>query len=220
MTRSIYRRTLLLGLCVWTVVGCSGPAAPSAGFNLPRTPTVLRLALEGPTTMAPGEDARVVLMAILSNGETIEITNEGVWTSSVTDILTVNGGLVSAHTSGEALVGATARGLTTSHAVIVVPSGTFRLIGAVIVSDSETLTSYPLVGGDVEIATPDGMKLKTTTDASGRFRVYGVAGRLELKVTKMGYVPLTRVVDVTSHQFIDFEIYPVETGGRQSGGRQ
>lgn len=98
--------------------------------------------------------------------------------------------------------------------VIVVPAGTFRLSG--VVSEAQTV-DVPLGGARVEVVAGTGAGLSATTTEDGRYRLYGVSGLAELRVTKDGYQPLARSIDVRDHQNEDFGLPLVQQRVTVSG---
>jgi hypothetical protein len=98
---------------------------------------------------------------------------------------------------GEALLTATVPVATGAiggtREIVVVPEGTFRLVGTV--RDAEFPT---LLIPDARVESIPG-PAPTTTDADGRFRLYGVPSNADLRITRAGYEPLVRRLQLSAH---------------------
>jgi hypothetical protein len=147
-------------------------------------------------------------MAHFSDGSSADYSNNVSWSSTNLDVLTPGtGGHAMGHDVGEAEIKATDRVPTTSASanVMVVPAGTFRLIGRVLVGGT------PLAGATVSIASGTGTGATTTTDSDGQYRLYGVAGVVEVQIVDLKYNPLQQSVTVTSNTVADFMLTPSPT---------
>jgi len=90
--------------------------------------------------------------------------------------------------------------------VMVIPDGTYRLIGKV------QEVGLPVAGATVSVVSGTGTGLTSTTDSQGTYRLYGVAGAGQVQVTKPGYDPVTNSFSVTTDDVLDFPNMS-ETGG-------
>jgi hypothetical protein len=129
------------------------------------------------------------------------VTNEVVWRTGNASVLLVSAtGVATGREVGEAQVQAS---LGTRSAVlngvIVVPAGTYRLTGRVTESGS-SLT----VNARVEVTAGIGQGLTTT--AHGIYRLYGVAGDVEIRVTADGYQGDSKRIRVAGHVSLDFSL--------------
>ena len=77
--------------------------------------------------------------------------------------------------------------------ITVVPEGTYRVVGDVTEADSSSLA---ISGARVEV-TPGG--LVTSTNAAGRYKLYGVPADAQIRVTAEGYLPHERSLRLTGH---------------------
>jgi hypothetical protein len=77
--------------------------------------------------------------------------------------------------------------------VLVLPPGTFRLSGSVFES------GLALGGATVKVTAGGGAGLSTLTDDYGYYSLFGVAGAIEVEVTKAGYVRIAKSITVTSN---------------------
>ena len=149
--------------------------------------------LAGPAEVAPGSSAR--FEAILDRVATLSDVSEQVeWTSSNPSVLTIDAGLATGRTPGEATV--TAR-LDTRQAdpapVMVLPPGTFRVRGRVVTGPTG---NFSVASARVE--GPFGMV--TTTDTQGRFALYGVPASSVINASKAGYALATTSVQLSNHE--------------------
>lgn len=173
------------------------PTAPSPG---PSGPTLVRLELTGPGTVAIGETAQFTATAHLSDGTTRDVSGESAWQINGPPILTASaGGRFTGFGPGETTVTVSYQGLrSTLGGVIVVPPGTYRLKGTV--RDA----GLPI---DARVTIDDDVKGRTElTTFNGAYTVYGVAGETEVTVARSGYVTQTRQQVMTSHQVMDFDL--------------
>ena len=184
-------------------VACDrSPAAPSPPPNTPPAQaTVVRLELAGPPTVPPGGTAQFTLLALMSDGLMRDVTATAVWQTSSGNLLTVSAGLATGRNRGDATINARHAGLSAVKSVMIVPTGTFRLIGAV----QETVPPLgPVPGVRIEVAEGTERGLSTNTAPDGSFRLYGVTGDVELRLSKAGYATRTERLTVTDHQSRDF----------------
>lgn len=173
------------------------PTAPSPG---PSGPTLVRLELTGPGTVAIGEASQFTATAHLSDGSTRDVTAESAWQVTGPPILIVNaGGRLTGFGPGETTVTVSYQGLrATLGGVIVVPPGTYRLKG--VVRDA----GLPI---DARVTIDDDVKGRTELNTfNGAYTVYGVAGETEVTVEKPGYLTQTRKQVMASHLVMDFDL--------------
>ncbi len=183
------------------------PTRPSAPPSPQPSPvTVTRLEITGPDTIQPAENVQYSATAHQSNGSTRDVTSEVSWRTPEHLVLTISPtGLATGLAPGEAFISAT--GISASGGpwssgknVIVLPAGTYRLAGTV--RDA----GHPVCCARVEINRGTGRGLGSSTDLLGQYRVYGVAGDIEVLVFRNGFQTLRRTLQVTSHQTVDFDL--------------
>jgi hypothetical protein len=192
---------LLLGLAALFVACDKSPAGPT-----PQTqagpPTILSLVITGPDSVPPGTTAQYSAIALQSDQSSRNVTNEVAWRTADSSVLTISStsGLASAHDRGETSVTASlGERSAVKTPVIVVPPGTFRLAGLVRES------SVPVFGARVEVTSGTGQGLATTT--AGTYRLYGVAGDVEILVTGDGYLEQRKRLQVANHlATLDFDL--------------
>ncbi|HEX2340614.1 MAG TPA: carboxypeptidase regulatory-like domain-containing protein [Vicinamibacterales bacterium] len=174
----------------------SPPAAPPSG-----TPVILSVVITGPDSVPPGATAQYSAIALQSDASSRNVTSEVAWRTSDPSVLSISPtGLASAHDRGETSVTANlAERSAVKTPVIVVPAGTFRLAG--IVRDS----GVPVFGARVEVTSGTGQGLTATT--AGTYRLYGVAGDIEVLVTADGYLEQRKRLQVANHlATVDFDL--------------
>ena len=190
------------GLAV--LIACDrSPTSPRPPLGTATVPYTTQVEVVAPATIAPGTTAQLSAIQHLSDGSKRDVTTGAQWTSENADVLSINStGLASAHTMGESLITVAIVGLGTGvREIIVVPDGTYRLTGMVGESDNPSLG---VADARVE-ATSGGRNADATiTGFDGRYRLYGVSGPTQVRVTKTGYTPLVQTITVVDHQTQDF----------------
>jgi hypothetical protein len=187
---------LLIGACD------DSPTTPSRP-SPPGDPTVLAdLTISGPDTVAPGETVQFTATARYGDGSMRNVTNEVVWRTGNQSVLLVSAtGAATGRDVGEAQIQAS---LGTRSAVlnevIVVPAGTYRLSGRL----TESGSTLMVFNARVEVTAGIGQGLTTT--AHGIFRLYGVAGDVEIRVTADGYQEERKRIQVAGHVSLDFSL--------------
>jgi hypothetical protein len=174
------------------------PARPSAAF-------LSAVEIVGPDSIAPGESAQFVAYVRLNDGTRKTPTPESGlrWRSSNSAVVRLEAvsGLATAMASGgESFVTATLNSRQATMEVIIVPAGTFRLVGRVM---DEEYPTAPVPGARIEVL-PGGAS--TVSDNDGRYRLYGVPPDAELRISASGYSPSVQVVQLAKHATQDFRI--------------
>jgi hypothetical protein len=199
------RLFLVAGIVALTALACSDPASrlPTS----PSAPAVTNLEITGPASIAPGQSVQLAATIRLGDG-TSKLPSLGTplqWFSSNSAVLRVSStGLATGLQAGEGRItviygsGPTSR--QASREFIVVPDGTYRLVG--VVRDAEG-PGFALPGVRLE-STPG--PAVATTDSTGHYRLYGVAANAIIQITKNGYVPASQAVQLTTHTTRDFQL--------------
>ena len=200
----------LLAACDALPTGPSPAATGIPGQASTGGPDVARIEIVGPPALAPGETAQFNLIAHLTDGSRRDVTNDARWSAAdwpPGSVLSIAGpGLATGRERGDAWLRAVfSAGTVLSNAkdVIVVPAGTYRLNG--VVSEAGVQTR-PVSDALVEVTTGAGAGLFTSTRGDGSYRLYGVSGESNIRVTKDGYQPQTQTVIVTDHQTLDITL--------------
>ena len=193
-------------------VGCEDSRSPAPG---PSGPDVVRVEIVGPPSIAPGGSAQYSAIQVLSDGSSRPVT-EATWSSSQPSLFQVNAtGLVTAQEPfrGEAMLQVVlpASGRPganrASREIIVLPDGTFRLVGTVTEAEA---TSIPVVGARVEATADDGPSASVvtfaTTGPDGRYKLYGVPRVAGLRIVKDGYVTALERIELATHDTFNVQL--------------
>ncbi len=196
--------SLALGLAA-IVTACekspASPTPPPGGSS--GTPTPIRLEITGPRSIVPGVPTQFTATVQMSDGSSQDVTTSASWRSPW-DVFVVSApGLLTARHNGTVALSAAYAGLTSTREVIAVPEGTFRLTGTV---TDVTAPAGPVSYALVEVKDGTGRGLDTHTAKNGFFVLHGVAGDIELRVTKQGYRTLDQRVVVTDHQTLNLDL--------------
>jgi hypothetical protein len=186
------------------LVACHGSAtSPTGGSST--TAAVTALSITGPDRIAPGESVSFTATATLSDRTTQDYTRKVAWSSYPSGVLTMSRdtGQATGQTPGDAFVTAN---LVSSvgvccHATVtalVLSPNTYRLTGKVLES------GLSLYGAAVTVVSGVGSGLSTTTDYDGQYRLYGVSGTVQVRVSKPGYTDIVKSIDVFQNDVLDF----------------
>jgi hypothetical protein len=171
------------------------PTSPGSGIT--------RIEIGGPSSVAPGEVVQLTATAHLTDGSSRDVTTEAIWNSSNRIVLSISpDGRATGHVQGEALVTAFSN-VTSTREVIVVPRGTYRVVGLVTEAGGP---SWPVIGATVAVTAGLGAGLVATTGEDGRYRLYGVAGDVELRITKDGYQPRAQQYRIADHVMVNAQL--------------
>ena len=134
------------------VIACdSNPTRPTSTPSTPGTPvSPIRLEIQGPRSVPPGETAQFSAIAFMADGTSRDVSTGTSWQPAQNSILTVQGGLVRGLAVGQATISAAFNNLRSTKEVIVVPAGTFRLTGSVSEADA---ANVPVVNARVEVVS-------------------------------------------------------------------
>ena len=215
-TRSYVIRSLAVVFAAILAACGDSPTSPppAGGGQPPPSPAISRIEIAGPNDMAPNSTQQFRATAYYSDASSRDVTNDALWLSTPLGIVTVARGLAtSGPTLGHTNIRASIPGAFADIEVMVIPPGTFRVSGVV---TEAAANGYTVADARVEAATPTGV-VSTTTLFNGEYRLYGVAGSTEIRVTKTGYQPLVRSVNVGGHSRIDLELGPETTRPKLAG---
>lgn len=217
-------RRLIPILGVWSlsaavlVMACgkdpATPTGPTGGPASGGSTVAVSLEIAGPVTVPPGTPAQFKAILTLADRSTRDVTNEAQWRSNSIDMTVTGPGLVAAQRTSEAMLTAAYAGLTSTVEVIFVPDGTFRLKG--IIRDPMP-PSGPVQNAQIVVVSGTGRDVRSGTTEQGHYTLRGVAGRIELRITKDGYHTRTDQLTVTEHTTRDIEILPLAAAPDVSG---
>ncbi len=191
-------RALVITACCASASACeSKPAGPTSPG------TVVTLELTGAQTIAPGVTTQLTLIAVHSDGSRTDVTATAEWNSSNSNVVRSMGqGRFLGGAIGEANITGRAN-RAVSREVVVVPDGTYRIVGRVTESgDPRRAVANALV----RAVDSHGAGPSSSTDTGGYFRLYGVAADAELIVTRDGYSQTSQRLRVDTHTVINLEM--------------
>jgi hypothetical protein len=203
---------LLIGLIL---VSCNdSPTQPSPPPQPPTggPPVILTTELVAPSSIAPGESQQLTLTARWSDGTTTDVTSQAVWQGTNSRVLTVTpSGVVTGVANGEASVSARHANQTRFRALLVLPTGTFRLRGQVKEAD------LGLDGVAISVDSAPGVRQTSISGFGGGYVFYGLAGRVAIEARKDGYLPKVDQVDVVEDRTFDVQLAPARARTDFSG---
>jgi hypothetical protein len=180
----------------------SAPGPTFSGESVIPAGTVFEIV--GPDVVPLGGTVQFNLVAHLPNGSKRDVTNEARWSESVGSVMSLSApGLLTGRERGDTQVFVEFDRYQKRKDLIVLPAGTFRLMGQVSETD---VPSNRVAGARVEVTAGIEAPLVTHTDGFGTYRLYGVSGETSLRVTREGYQPVTRTVVVGNHQTANVEL--------------
>ena len=192
------------------VVGLAATCSKGGGQNpvgpTPNTqPFAVGVEISGPASIPPGQSGQFTAITRLSDG-TSQAPTSVRWSSHTGSLRVDASGLATARQQpGEDVLSAevTSNAGTTrgSKEILILPDGTYRMVGSVTESGSE---ATPIVGARVEVAS--GTPLVAVTAWDGRYRLYGVPGIADVRVTREGYQPHVERFQLAEHVTQSFQL--------------
>lgn len=201
MSRCTIRLVAVAGLFAAAIASCDkSPTRPTrVPPSQPQGPALQSIRIDGPAMVAPGVAVQFTATGQLTDGTTRDLTATVTWRSSDGAVLAISSnGAATAGTAGQAVVAAESSGRRAGLEVLVLPPGTFRLTGTV--SDA----GLPVADATVDLLDGSRAKLSTRTDSSGVYRLFGVVGDIEVRVTKQGYAEQVNRLSVSDNASSDF----------------
>jgi hypothetical protein len=213
-------RTAVGALAAAALLACHGstpaPSAVHLGVSAPVALTVI-----GPSMLAPGETAQYTAVATMSDHTTQDYTSKAGWGPGISSVLTVDrNGQATAVAPGDGFILANIEATpprstccSARTSVLVLAPNTYRLTGNVLES------GLPVQGATITVLSGVGSGLSTITNYDGEYRVYGVAGALQIRMTKRGYVDIVKTFTASQNDVLDFpdahqqQTLPVVAGG-------
>ena len=177
------------------------PAGPTPGAQ----PFAVAVEINGPASIPPGQSAQFTAIVRLNDG-TSQTPTSVRWSSHRGLLrMDASGLATAAQATGEDILSAEATssaGVTRgSKEILILPDGTYRMVGIVTESSSE---ATPIVGARVEVTT--GTPLAAVTDWDGRYRLYGVPGIADVRVTRDGYQHHAQRLQLAEHVTQNFQL--------------
>ena len=166
-------------------------------------PTLQSIRIDGPFGLAPGGTAQYTVTGQFSNGPPRDVTGTSTWRSSDGEVLSIapNGG-ATAGKPGQVVLAAENSNRRASIDVVVLIPGTFRLTGTV--RDAGT----PVADATVDLLDGSRAVMSTGTDGTGMYRLFGVAGTVEVRASKPGYLATVNRLTVDDNASSDFVLAP------------
>jgi hypothetical protein len=166
--------------------------------------------------MAPGTTASFRLIVDGTDGTQHDLSGQATWTSSNPNVLLVApGGFATAVQEGEARAAALFPPWTVTKVISVLRPGTWSVKGTV--ADA----GFGLSGARVEVVSGIGAGKTATTDAIGDYRLYGIAGVVQIRASLSGYEDDTRSITVNANQTqVTFTLRPSVAPTNLSGDWQ
>jgi hypothetical protein len=180
-----------------------GPGETPTGSTSP--PFIVSVAINGPSSIPPGQSAQFTATSTLSDGTTQTATNVR-WSSHYRLFQVNASGLVTAGDRiGEDTLTAevsSPNGVARSiKELLILPDGTYRVVGMV---TENVPPATPVVGARVEVT--NGTQVSATTDWDGRYKLYGVPGTADIRVTRDGYQPHVQRFQIAEHVTQNFQL--------------
>ena len=201
----------LIGLACLLVLAATcnrdaSPPAPTSPTSPTPQPTLSSVELRGGPLVPPGESHQFTAIATFSDRTTRDVTADATWRVLNSVVFTVAAGLVTATGVGEGTLSVSYQNRGASLSIVGIPSGTGILTGFV------REATFPISGATIEVAGGSFAGRSTTSNSSGFYRLYGVVGELQIRVSAGDYVPQTVLVNVAPFatprrdQVMDFDL--------------
>lgn len=191
--RRLAMSLVLIVVSAGLVTACSDdnplPGGPSVG--------VVRVEIQGPASIAPGQSAQYAAIGIRSDGTTLALPYD-TWASTDSSLVQVtSSGIATAQShTGEVRLSVTAA-MSASKEVMVLPANTFRLVGSV--TDTQGVgipdARVEVIGGP-----------SATTGSNGAYRLYGVPPEADVRVTKGRYPTVEQQIQLSTHTSFNFRM--------------
>ncbi len=210
---SLWRAALVsIALVAPLACGSDSPFPPTQPGEPVRT--LQSLSIEGPSTVAPGQQIPFIVTGLYSDGARENLNASASWNTRPSAPASVDRlGLVTGREPGTTTLGVGVERLGALKGIIVVPAGTFRVAGRVLEAD----TAGPIRHARIEVVSGTRAGLFTASNDQGAYALYGVSGPIELRVIKAGYEPQVMRLTVNNHLEADAGLVltdprPVVTG--------
>ncbi|HXW04956.1 MAG TPA: hypothetical protein VD833_06985, partial [Vicinamibacterales bacterium] len=188
------------------------PTTPVGPSQPPPSRVATGVRIEGPSSIAPGASVQYRLVASFDDGTTSDVAAQATWTTGNASVLTASpGGIVRGASRGESALSARYLTQTTHIYVLVLEDGTYRLSGRV------TESGGGLPGARIDVVAGRGAGLSATTEFSGSYALYGVAGEVRIEATLDGFEKARRTIVVSEHSTADLVLRPAVAPANLNG---
>jgi hypothetical protein len=188
------------------IAACNDPESRSPTF--PSAPLLTSVSISGPATVAPGQSVQLVANVRMTDGTVKAVSGPGVtWSLIDAGVLQLSqtGLLTAGQQGGEAVIAVSVAvekvTRTASRTQLVLPNGTFRVVGSV---REDEFPNLPVGGARVEVTSGDP---STVTDGNGQYRLYGVPATADIQVVGNGYAPQSRHVTLSANSTQNFVLH-------------
>lgn len=189
---------LLAGAAAMFVSCADNPSGPS---SLPPALTA-ELHMSVPSEIEPGEVVQVRLTLRRGDRAVEDVTDRASWASGDTSVLALTPtALATGVKPGESRISAAYEGRTASAQVLVLPRGTYRLVG--VIRDAEGAV---LSGVTITALSGDASGQTARSRADGGYAVYGLKGLVRIGLSRPGYFGAEHEVDVVGHMTQNFSM--------------
>jgi hypothetical protein len=201
---AIFLTCLLAATCDDPKNGPAGPSPNPGGGPPAGQPVLTGLELTGQTTLAPGATSEFTLIAVFSDGSRNDVTAAAQWTINDSRYVTSLGqGRFRAVANGEGQLNVRYSTRNASREIVVVPEGTFRVIGRIVEDDGVS----PVPNAHIRVRDADAAGPQTDADESGFYRLYGVKRNVDFVVTRPGYTDTERKnMTIDRHTVVNISI--------------
>jgi hypothetical protein len=207
------RVVVLMAICA----ACNKQPTPTQPAPTPTpngAPALARLEIAGPDTIAPGTRVNYKLTGFLTDGTSRDVTAEAEWRSSNVAAATIDqSGGATGNGIGETMISAILSPQSSRKNIVVMPEGTFKLMGSIV----EEGSNLGIHTAQVEVRDETGLVLRVTTFVDGGFRLLGVPGDAELRVTHEGYAPHTQRLHLSENSTVQVRLKLLAPGPDLSG---
>jgi len=185
MSRALRAAIVIAGAVIFAIA-CQEHQSPIKPTRAAPAHVLLSVHIDGPDSLAPEASVQLHLQKQYADGTTEDATSQAVWSSSDITVVQISAtGFARGAGRGAAQITAAA-GLSAVRSMLVLEDGTFALSGRVLEDN------LGVSGMAVSVTSGIGQGLRTLTDATGAYVLYGVAGAVMVSVSKDGYVGVTQ----------------------------
>jgi hypothetical protein len=164
------------------------------------------LKITGPDAIVPGQAVSFVATMSMSDGTTQDYTRKVTWDAYPSSVMTItrDTGNATALAPGDATI------MTNMGNLAVGSLGQAQITRTVLFPNTYRLTGkalesgLPVQGAVITVLSGLGVGLSDTTTYDGSYRLYGVAGVIQIKFTKPGYDDIIKTFTASQNDVLDF----------------